>query len=65
MLLWTDLAPWEFEFPFPGSRVSTFLPPPTITLAISASKGRYTNRLAAPLQGYLARKKQQTPRTLQ
>jgi len=21
---WTGLAPWEFEFPFPGSRISTF-----------------------------------------
>ena len=25
MIKWTGLAPWEFEFPFPGSRVSTFL----------------------------------------
>ena len=22
---WTVLAPWEFEFPFPGSLISTFL----------------------------------------
>ena len=22
---WTGLAPWEFEFPFPGSLTSTFL----------------------------------------
>ena len=22
---WTDLAPWEFEFPFPDSLTSTFL----------------------------------------
>jgi hypothetical protein len=22
---WTGLAPWEFAFPFPGSRISTFL----------------------------------------
>jgi len=26
MIRWTGLAPWEFEFPFPGSRISTFLP---------------------------------------
>ena len=26
MIWWTGLAPWEFEFPFPGSRTSTFLP---------------------------------------
>ena len=25
MTWWTGLAPWEFEFPFPGSRISTFL----------------------------------------
>ena len=25
MIRWTDIAPWEFEFPFPGSLRSTFL----------------------------------------
>ena len=25
MLRWTGLAPWKFEFPFPGSLTSTFL----------------------------------------
>ena len=25
MIWWTGLAPWEFEFPFPGSLVYTFL----------------------------------------
>ena len=25
MIRWTGLAPWEFEFPFSGSRTSTFL----------------------------------------
>ena len=25
MIRWTDLAPWDFEFPFPGSLASTFL----------------------------------------
>ena len=25
MIMWTGLAPWEFEFPFPGSLTSTFL----------------------------------------
>ena len=25
MIRWTDLAPWEFEFPVPGSLPSTFL----------------------------------------
>jgi len=27
MIRWTGLAPWEFEFPFPGSPTSTFLVP--------------------------------------
>jgi len=25
MIRWTGLAPWEFEFPFPGSLTATFL----------------------------------------
>ena len=25
MIRWTGLAPWEFDFPFPGSLTSTFL----------------------------------------
>ena len=25
IIWWTGLAPWEFEFPFPGSLISTFL----------------------------------------
>jgi len=25
MIRWTGLAPWEFEFPFPGSLTSIFL----------------------------------------
>jgi len=25
MIRWTGLAPWEFEFPFPGSLTSNFL----------------------------------------
>ena len=24
MIRWTSLAPWEFEFPFPGSLTATF-----------------------------------------
>ena len=26
MIRWTDLTRWEFEFPFLGSLISTFLP---------------------------------------
>ena len=29
MIRWTGLAPWEFEFPFPGSLISTFRLPDT------------------------------------
>ena len=29
MMWWTGLAPWGFEFPVPGSRISTFLVIPT------------------------------------
>ena len=25
VIRWSGLAPWEFEFPFPGSLTSTFL----------------------------------------
>jgi hypothetical protein len=25
IIKWTGLAPWKFEFPFPGSLTSTFL----------------------------------------
>ena len=25
MMRWSDLAPWQFAFPFPGSLTSTFL----------------------------------------
>jgi len=27
IIRWTGLAPWEFDFPFPGSLTSTFLNP--------------------------------------
>ena len=30
MIRWTGLAPWEIEFPFPGSLISTFLAPPEV-----------------------------------
>ena len=28
MIWWTGLAPWEFELPFPGGLISTFLAGP-------------------------------------
>jgi len=35
MIRWTGLAPWEFEFPFPGSLTSTFLQVGDLTEAVS------------------------------
>ena len=35
MIRWTGLAPWEFEFPFPGSLTSTFLKPPPQSIGIA------------------------------
>ena len=37
MIRWTDLAPWEFEFPFPGSH----------TLQASAQVNRWCNHARA------------------
>jgi len=53
MIRWTGLAPWEFEFPFPGSLTSTFL--------IDAPCPCNSLRLAPTLQGYLAPKKPHSP----
>jgi len=36
MIWWTGLAPWEFEFPFPGSLISTF----RVALPITLPPGR-------------------------
>ena len=35
MIRWTGLAPWEFEFPFPGSLTSTFLGMSNISVGAS------------------------------
>ena len=35
MIRWTGLAPWEFEFPLPGSLISTFLEEAYVRLGIS------------------------------
>jgi len=39
MIRWTGLAPWEYEFPFPGSRTSTMMGP-ACARAICASRLR-------------------------
>ena len=58
MIRWTGLAPWEFEFPFPGSLAPTFLE----FQDVIEGGGHGTLSL---LQGYLAHKKPPPPRTLQ
>ena len=57
MIRWTGLAPWEFEFPFPGSRASTFL---YTFRCRGRSAGSPTLRTPAP-QGCLAHKKLRPP----
>jgi len=45
MIRWTGLAPWEFEFPFPGSLTSTFL---ASTLCTRSFNRRLTRRSLTP-----------------
>ena len=42
MIGWSGLAPWKFEFPFPGSLTSTFLVSPVHAgqMANHAAQGR-------------------------
>ena len=42
MIRWTGLAPWEFEFPFPGSLTSTFLVPVPTTSPQSGIKSSFS-----------------------
>ena len=51
MIVWTGLAPWEFELPFPGSLTSTFL----------EHLWSYSRQSLGGLQGYLAHKKTPNP----
>ena len=46
MIRWTGLAPWEFEFPFPGSLISTFL--------LSRDSGRTREKRASPTNATFA-----------
>jgi len=39
MIRWTGLAPWEFEFPFPGSLTSNFLGGYRHILPLSSEEG--------------------------
>ena len=48
MIRWTGLAPWEFEFPFPGSLTSTFLsgpgPPETLGTDLDGERASHARR---------------------
>jgi len=63
MIWWTGLAPWEFEFPFPGSHTSTFQHSHQyLTIRARSTRActwvrRAYGKLCC-LQGYLAHKKQ-------
>ena len=57
MVGWTGLAPWEFEFPFPGSRASTF------QAALQHLGGR--DGVGIQYRGAPLLKKRPPPRTLQ
>jgi len=52
MIRWTGLAPWGFEFPFPGSLTSTFL-----VRCKDEGCGPRTPNVNWIIQGYLAHKK--------
>ena len=48
MIWWTGLAPWEFEFPFPGSLTSIYMPRGQRTLAPSRPPNTATSALRRP-----------------
>ena len=54
MIRWTSRAPWEFESPFPGSLISTFLDPGTpvvlsgLVLAVHAQMQVHNPTLPEP-----------------
>ena len=41
MIWWTGLAPWGFEFPFPGSLISAFLVTPVTPVLQALSQSDY------------------------
>jgi len=50
MIRWTGLAPWEFEFPFPGSLISTFLLAARLALGHLPSHGTPSSLLLSSLE---------------
>ena len=62
VIRWTGLAPWEFEFPFPGSLTSTFLEE---NLKAFVKRVPDNDSFVKRVQGYIAHKKPRPPRALQ
>ena len=60
MMRWTGLAPWEFEFPFPGSLTSTFLTQVRNYVAEIFSKPRTPNSKPHPLNSETLNREPQT-----
>ena len=50
MIWWTGLAPWEIEFPFPGSLISTFLDPKRSCGSISSEELRALQVTSPPVE---------------
>ena len=54
MIRWTGLAPWEFEFPFPGSLTTTFLEllqgraPPCVEIVPDAGNNGSNFQIGSP-----------------
>jgi len=61
MIRWTGLAPWEFEFPFPGSPTSTLLAEVRSTPTCVPQTYLQPPFLRKDVQGYLAHKKLPPP----
>ena len=63
MIRWTGLAPWEFEFPFPGSLTSTFLlqsrKQPTRELRTGSRTGEYEANRFSHLVAFLSGRREQ------
>ena len=50
MNCWTGLAPWEFEFPFPGSLIPTFLVLSLLLLSAASQRRPEQTRLGKTAQ---------------
>ena len=42
IIWWTGLAPWQFEFPFPGSLMFTFLCGMQVKVSVSTTMAKMT-----------------------